>query len=106
MGVDIERVMFDRNNLPPDMPKMRPGDAAFTQFNFNCAVRVSYRLLSSVTVKDGSEVKAEIGKISVTISLTNKIYLPNGATAALRGHEEGHREINERVYRDAETAAR
>ena len=99
-----ERITFDLKNLPSDMPKLHPGEAALCQFNFNCAVKLKYE---TVTEAAGPvAVAAHIRQIHVSLTLHNRIYLPRGATPKLRAHEEGHRIINERVYEDAERAAR
>ena len=45
-------------------------------------------------------MQARIRRLIVTTSLEDLIYLPTNSVLLLRAHEEGHREINERIYRE------
>jgi hypothetical protein len=108
----VERVLFDPKNLPGDMPKLHPGEAALCQMNFNCQVQLKYEVVEQGASYGGAgragraSVSARIRRIQMTLTLSNKIYLPRGANPKIRAHEEGHRIINERVYEDAEQVAR
>jgi hypothetical protein len=101
-----ERISFDLKSPPGDMPKLHPGEAALCQFNFNCSVKLRYETEPQNTSAGQSLVSAHIRQVRVTLTLHNRIYLPRGAPAKIRSHEEGHRIINERVYEDAESVAR
>ena len=100
----VERVQFDPKNLPADMPKLHPGEAALCQMNFNCQVQLRYEVVEQGAGR--ASVSARIRRIQMTLTLNNKIYFPRGANPKIRAHEEGHRIINERVYEDAEQVAR
>jgi len=99
-----ERIQFDPKNPPADMPKLHPGEAALCQMNFNCQVQLKYEVVEQGAGR--ASVSARIRRIQMTLTLSNKIYLPRGANPKIRAHEEGHRVINERVYEDAEQVAR
>jgi hypothetical protein len=101
-----DRITFDLHKPPADMPKLHPGEAALCQFNFNCEVKLRYEVMDQGTSRGRSSVTAHIRQVRVTLTLHNRIYLPRGANAKIRAHEEGHRIINERVYEDAEKVAR
>ena len=49
---------------------------------------------------------AQIRQVQVTLTLEDTIFLPKHGTEKLKAHEDGHRRINERVYQNAEDAAR
>lgn len=104
----MQRITIDPAHPPPKMPRMNPGEAALTQYYFDCAVHVSYEIASSRRLADGRvEVVAQIRVARVKLTLDDRIYMPTNANLPLRSHEEGHREINERVFAsDAEPAAR
>lgn len=103
----VQRIVFDPARPPADMPRLDAGEAATCQFNFQCGAR-----FQSVTEQQiplpGGRVRAvvKIESMAITLTLENRIFLPRDATAKLRAHEEGHREINERVYESAEAVAR
>jgi hypothetical protein len=104
----VQRITFDLAHPPAKMPRMHSGEAALTQYYFDCAVRVSYEIVRSKRLPDGKiEVTAQIRVARVTLTLDNRIYMPTTANLPLRKHEEGHRELNERIFiSDAEPAAR
>ena len=104
----VQRITFDLAHPPAKMPRMHPGEAALTQYYFDCAVRVSYEIIRSRRLPDGRvEVAAQIRVARVTLTLDDRIYMPTTANLPLRKHEEGHREVNERIFiADAEPAAR
>lgn len=105
------RISFDIVRPPGDMPKLNPGEAALCQYHFDCNVNVSYEVgpaPATAPTSDGAAVTASatIRAVRVRLTLENRIYLPNGANAKIRAHEEGHRIINERVYETADKEAR
>lgn len=102
----VDRVMFNRNHLPPDMPQLKPGEAALTRSNYQCRAGVSYEVLTSTQVGDHWHVVARIRHVDIGTRLTDTIYLPMLAPVLLRAHEEGHREMNERIYQEGEAVAR
>jgi len=105
------RISFDIVRPPGDMPKLNPGEAAICQYHFDCNVNVTYELGPGPATQPASEgalvtASATIRAVRVRLTLENRIYLPNGANAKIRAHEEGHRIINERVYETAAAEAR
>lgn len=100
------RIQFNPHRPPPDMPPLRGGEAALTQYAFDCDVRLKYEITGRRAAPEGVEVTAEIRRVTVKLTLESRIYLPYNTSRQLREHEEGHREINDRVYRDAQAVAR
>jgi len=101
----IDRVMFNRNHPPADMPKLRPGEAALTRSDYRCRAGVKYEIISSAQVGDHWHVVARIRHVDMSTRLTDTIYLPMLAPVLLRAHEEGHREMNERIYEEGNAIA-
>jgi hypothetical protein len=104
----VKRITFDAQNPPAEMPQLNGDEAALTQYDFNCAVNLKYEIIDRAEAEGGKlRVTVKLRAIQVRLTLENRIYLPTNANLPLRAHEEGHREINERVYDElAETTAR
>jgi len=102
----IERKMFDPGHRPSDMPALTGHESAVTQSQFECSVTLSYQVLSHKEQGGGCKAFLKVQGISVALQLKIVIWLPEGATPKLSAHEEGHRQIAERVYERAEKAAR
>ncbi|MGH7179364.1 MAG: hypothetical protein ACREJC_18450 [Tepidisphaeraceae bacterium] len=99
----VQRITFD----PRDPPRqMRFNESAFTQYDFDCRVDVKFEITRARRSANGqTAVTAVIRAVRVELRLDDRMYLPLSANVQLRAHEEGHREINERVYLQAETVA-
>jgi hypothetical protein len=102
----VNRVMFTGNHYPAGMPKLKPGEAALTRSDYECRAGVSYQVIRSTRIGDHWHVVARIRHVNIEIRLTDTIYLPMFAPVLLRAHEEGHREMNERIYQEGEAVAR
>ena len=89
---------FDAANPPADMPAMNPGEEAITDSNFVSGVNVSGRTHPG----DGTHETVTITQIHVTLQLELTIWVPSDVTQHVLGHEQGHREISEYYYRDAD----
>jgi hypothetical protein len=92
---------FDAANPPADMPAMNPGEEAVTDSNFVSGVNVSGRAHQS----DATHETVTITQIHVTLQLELTIWAPADATQHVLDHEQGHREISEYYYRDADKVA-
>ncbi len=102
----IERIMFDRRHPPDDMPKLNGNEAALTEMQFACGASVDYRIVEKRQVGDHWHVVAHIDSTRVALSLNDRIFLPQSAPLVLRAHEEGHREMNEQVYKTSAAIAK
>ncbi len=102
----IDRVMFDRSHPSPQMPALKSGEAALTKCDYRCRTGCRYHFIKHQRVQDHWHVTIAIEHFDVQTNLTDTIYLPMMAPVLLRAHEEGHREMNERIYQDAYFLAR
>jgi hypothetical protein len=102
----VDRVMFNRTHPPDNMPKLKPGEAALTQCDYECRAAVRYEILKRVKTADHWHAVVRIQHVDLQTRLTDTIFLPMMAPVLLRAHEEGHREMNERIYREADAVAR
>jgi len=103
----VERKTFDPAHPPKEMPHLSGDEAAVTEAIFNCALSTSYRVVDQVGGDGGCRSTVRISAIQVDLQLKITIWLPRGANAKLKAHEEGHREIAERIYSErADNAAR
>jgi hypothetical protein len=96
----VDRVMFDRDSPPADMPALKPGEAALTRSSFECRAGVTYQIMSKEQVGEHWHAVIRIARVNFTVRLVDTVFLPMGAPILLRAHEEGHREMNERVYNE------
>jgi hypothetical protein len=92
---------FDRSDPPADMPPMTPGEAAVCDSNFISNVSVGGRAEKT----DDTHEIVTITQVHVTLQLAITIWAPADATQHVIEHEEGHREISEFYYRDADKLA-
>jgi hypothetical protein len=103
----IEHKTFDPAHPPREMPRLNPGEAAVTESLFNCAVSTSYHATEQKGGDDGCSTTVRVDAIQVDVQLKVTIWLPKQAPEKLKAHEEGHRRIAERIYKErAEKAAR
>jgi hypothetical protein len=104
----IRRRTFHPRRPPRDMPSLDGGDA-ITHSNFSCEVFVAYDVVERLPegAGEGCTASARINSVEVKLTLEVTIWLPTYVRPKLAAHEEGHREIYERIYREAaERAAR
>src|SRR5882672_455993 len=102
----VEHRKFDRNHPPSDMPPLEPEEAAVTKSIFGIATQFSVQVEGEQ--KRGNKTVAKVKVTSVTLDLSLKItvWLPNDPPKVIVDHEEGHRQISEYFYKDAEKIAR
>jgi hypothetical protein len=96
----VVRREFDPRNPPRGMPTLVPPEAGVTDATFELDVGVRYTL----EVLGTDSVLLWIDGLNIVTRLTINIFTMSGAPEKLRAHEEGHRQINEHFYHDAETA--
>ena len=105
--VVVERRTFDRRRPPADMPPLGGADA-ITQSRFGCAASVQYGVVSRRRegrgAAGGCTATARIESMQVKLDLKVVIWVPTRARAKLVAHEDGHREISERVYDEVAAA--
>ena len=97
-GEDFASRTFDPASPPADMPPMSSGEVAVCDSNFTSGVNVS----GDVRDRDSTHEIVTIAQVRVTLGLEITIWLPAGAAQHVVEHEDGHRQISEFYYRDAE----
>lgn len=102
----VEHKTFDPAHRPTDMPPLSGNEAAVTQSMFECQVAVDYQIVSRKPADGGWVTAIKLDGVRMTLTMKVVIWLPEHAPAQLKAHEEGHREIDERAYGDADRTAR
>lgn len=88
------------------MPPLKDDESAVTESRYECNVTLSYQVMSRKELGDSCTTLLKVRGVDVKLQLRIVIWIPDGATAKLSAHEEGHRQIAERVYEAAEEIAR
>lgn len=102
----VEYKAFDPASPPEGMPPLKGGEAAVTVATFPCDVRLGVEMTQRVMPNDKTFVTYRVARVTVSLSLTVVVWLPEGADARVKAHQEGHRRIAEQAYERAEAAAR
>lgn len=92
---------FDPAAPPPDMPPLRPGDYAQCDSNFVSDARITGQSRRI----DPTHETVTVSKVHVTLKLNITVWLPGDASQQVIDHEQGHREISEFYYQNAEKLA-
>jgi hypothetical protein len=92
---------FDPTTPPADMPPLAPGEAAMCDSNFisNASVAGESRK------EDATHALVTITHVNVTLQLDGTIWVPIGVSQHVIEHEDGHRQISEHFYQDADKLA-
>jgi len=92
---------FDPAAPAADMPPLSTGENAECDSNF-----VSDASVAGETRRmDATHASVTITEIKLTLQLNITIWVPNGVTAHVAEHEEGHRQISEYYYQSADKVA-
>jgi len=98
----ITRRQFDPAHQPAQMPKLTPPEAGVCHFDFG----IDAGLGTFTDEIKPNTVEAEVDSVDVILDLSIDIWAKYGAPKKLLQHEEGHRQICEYYYRNAEVIAR
>ncbi len=104
--VEVVRRTFDPANPPADMPPLSGNEAAVTASHFAVKTSVSYTPGSTKKKSGGWTSSIRTQGIGLELNCKITIWLPKGASAKLEAHEEGHRQITEKIYLTAHTVAK
>jgi hypothetical protein len=102
----VEHKTFDPNDKPAEMPPLNSGELAVTSSQFDCAAEVQILPRRSKTRGGRHTLSYTVNGVKMTIELKVVVWNPANATAKLKAHEEGHREISETIYKTAEAHAK
>lgn len=92
---------FDPNNPPPEMPSLGTGEEAECDSNFLSNANVAGQTQKT----DATHAFVTIKQIDVNLQLNITIWAPANATPHVTEHEEGHRQIAEYYYQNADQLA-
>lgn len=102
----VQTKMFDPASPPPEMPPLKPGEAAVTESSFSCQTMIGVLVTSQQPTGSGTcRATVKITSVTTTLRLGIVIWLPNDGPRKLTAHEEGHRTIDERYYAGAKAIA-
>jgi len=104
----IQHKTFDPDKPPKDMPRLNEHEAAVTVCGFGFSAEPHYEIVSRERGADGNySAVIAVSGVSVYVRMSIVIWTPKGVTDKLKAHEEGHRKLDELMYKKlAENAAR
>lgn len=102
MPAQVGTRYFDPKRPPRDRPPLSGPEEAVYAGDFLSNASVG----SQAQMTDATHAKATINQIKVTLQLNMTIWLPNNPQKWTVEHEEGHRQISEYYYQNAEVIAR
>ena len=98
----IARRSFDPNRPPAAMPKLTPPESGVCHFEFTCDAGIGVFVDQTAP----NTVEVEVDSVDLVLDLAVDVWAKNGAPPKLVQHEEGHRQICEYYYKDADAIAR
>jgi hypothetical protein len=109
--VKVAYKTFDPKHLPDPPPPVHEGEAAATVYGFGVETGLQYTYVETPRRGGGGgagpvKLDFKMDHVTLKLSMTVTIWLPEGANDQLKAHEEGHRQLAEIFYADAEKAAR
>ena len=100
--VNVGTRYFDPKRPPRDRPPLRGPEEAVCASDFLSDASVG----AQGAMTDATHAKATINLVKVTLELNITIWLPNNPEKWTVEHEEGHRQISEYYYKNADAIAR
>lgn len=98
----VQTRTFDPKDPPREMPPLKPGEAAVCESKYACQVEVEV----AISTAPGEKPTCKVTGIKSDLGLVVIVWLPRGASQKLRAHEDGHRQISELYYANAEQVAK
>jgi len=92
---------FDPSAPPADMPALAAWEQAECDSNFVSDANVKAR----TEILDPTHGVVIVAELKVTLQLTINIWVPEGAAENIIEHEQGHRQIAEHYYQNADKVA-
>jgi hypothetical protein len=102
MPAQVGTRYFDPKRPPRDRPPLTGPEEAVCAGDFLSDASVGAQAMQT----DATHAKATINRIKITLQLNITTWLPNNPQKWTVEHEEGHRQISEHYYRNAEMIAR
>ena len=98
----LETKRFDPDNPPPDVSKTFHG---VTKWKFECPCEVKYKTLEKVDDNGGCFVRVKVTGMKANLALPIVMWMPDSPPEGLKEHEDGHVQICQRVYAEADKIA-
>lgn len=92
---------FDPANPPPEMPPMTAGEAAVCDSNFVASANVS----GNTHETDATHADVTVTQVKIILQLNIIIWTPAEVSPRVMEHENGHRQISEHYYENADKVA-
>ena len=102
----VTRKTFDPKNLPDPAPPLKDGAIAVCEYKFNLTVDFQVIPGAAKQVGDQWTANLRINTVKVGLALPVTVWTPNDADDFVKTHEDTHRLIAERYYKDADKLAR
>lgn len=100
--VTVSTHTFEPGAPPPEMPPLGPSEQAECASDF-----VSNASVSAKSQKlDSTHATLTVTDVRMTLQLRINIWVPQGVSQHVMDHEEGHRQISEHFYENADPVAR
>lgn len=102
----VEHRTFNRAHPPADMPPLEGEEAAVTKSVFGIESEFAVEILSQNNRNGKTVAKIKVAGVTVNLTLKVTIWVPEDAPKTIIEHEDGHRQISEYFYKDADRVAR
>jgi hypothetical protein len=96
--VSVVTRTFDPANPPSEMPPLSPGEIAVCDANYVSNVSVG----GEGRQTDATHEIVSVTQVKANLRLVVTIWLPEGASQHVAEHEDGHRQIAEALYANAD----
>jgi|SRR5579859_7029337 len=103
--VVVEHKTFDPAHRPSEMPALKQGEAAVTETRFDCDADLTYKVVDRNPTSAGCTATLRVQSVHLTLILKIIVWLPTSAPAKLAAHEDGHKQIDQRIYEEAKSIA-
>ncbi|HEY3198040.1 MAG TPA: hypothetical protein VGJ57_08500, partial [Nitrospirales bacterium] len=100
--VNVQYRTFDPRRPPKEMPQLKPPEAALCAAEFLSTAGLSGHAVQT----DATHAKFTVDRAEVTLQLNVTIWLPQNPPRTIVEHEEGHRQIAEYFYENADAIAK
>ena len=102
MPVKVQHRTFDPRRPPREMPELKPPENAVCASDFLSDASVG----GQAAPTDATHATLTINRVEVTLQLNITIWVPQNPPQTVVEHEEGHRQIAEYFYKNADAVAR
>lgn len=102
MPVTVQHRTFDPRRPPREMPELTPPENAVCASDFLSNASVGGEAVQI----DATHATLTINRVEVTLQLNVTIWVPHDPPKTVVEHEEGHRQIAEHFYKNADAVAK